>query len=230
MPTIWQLNYTLFQDINAHAGTYPWLDGFMIFCANSLIFCWPLLLLIVWGIPSRWRKYAGQPGANKFIEERRAAVLWIGIACLLAYAINLLIEQYVFEPRPFVSHRVHLLISHAADASFPSDHAAWSFAVVGMLLFAFLPLLRSAWSNRPASGQTTGSPTLRFAVLLLVVALIIASGIGLARVYVGVHYPGDILGGAFDGLVAASLATLLRQWLHRPTQVILRFAYTLHIA
>ena len=56
---------------------------------------------------------------------------------------NLLIEQFVFEPRPFVTHKVHLLVGHAADSGFPSDHTAWSFAVIGMLLFTFVPLL--AW-------------------------------------------------------------------------------------
>ena len=34
-------------------------------------------------------------------------------------------------------------------------------------------------------------------------AFVIGCMIGLARVFVGVHYPGDVLGGALDGLVAA---------------------------
>jgi len=51
-----QLNYALFQDMNGHAGTHPLLDTLMVFCANSLIFCWPLFLLLVWGRPLNWRK------------------------------------------------------------------------------------------------------------------------------------------------------------------------------
>jgi len=230
MSALLQLNYTLFQEINAHAGEIPWLDGLMIFCANSLVFCWPLLLLLVWGIPLRWRKRNVQPGETEIIEERRAIVIWVGIACLLAYAINLLIEQFVFEPRPFVSHRVHLLISHAADSSFPSDHSAWSFAVVGMLLLAFLPPLLAEWRRRSKRVQAVALPLLRLPVVLLVIALVIACSIGLARIYVGVHYPGDILGGAIDGLFAASLVTWLRHRLRRPTRAILRFAYTLRLA
>src|SRR5947209_12187200 len=142
-----QLNYTLFQDINAHAGEFQGLDALMVFCANVLIFFWPIFLLIVWGIPLNWRRRALQPGEAEIVEERRAVVLWVAIACLLAYAINLLIEQFVFEPRPFVTHKVHLLVSHAADSGFPSDHTAWSFAVIGMLLFAFVPLLL-AWQKK----------------------------------------------------------------------------------
>src|SRR5947209_13333365 len=144
-----QWNYMLFQDINAHAGEWPWFDALMVFCANLLIFCWPLLLLIVWGVPLSWRRRPAQPGEVEVLQERRATVLWIAVACLVAYAINLLIEQFVFEPRPFVTHTVHLLVSHTADSGFPSDHTAWSFAVIGMLLFAFVPLLL-VWGKKQA--------------------------------------------------------------------------------
>lgn len=230
MAALWQFNYMLFQDVNSQAGQHPWFDALMIFCANFLIFCWPLLLLIVWGIPLAWRNRPLQQHQIEMLQARRAAVLWIGIACLLAYIINLLIEQFVFEPRPFVSHKVHLLISHAADSSFPSDHTAWSFAVVGMLLFAFMPIAISAWREQSGIGQKKELGLLRMPLLLLVVALVIACSIGLARVYVGIHYPDDVIGGAIDGLAAAYLVTVLRQWLHRPTDAVLRFARTLRLA
>src|SRR5713101_6494668 len=149
-----QINYMLFQDINVHAGEFFWLDALMIFCANSLIFCWPILLLLVWGVPLNLRKRPLQAGEAEIVQERRAVVLWVAIACLLAYGINLLIEQFVFEPRPFVTHKVHLLVSHVADSGFPSDHAAWSFAVLGMLLFAFLPVYISVRRRRSKKGQT----------------------------------------------------------------------------
>ena len=114
MTTVIQWNYMLFQDINAYAGDWSWFDALMVFCANTLIFCWPLLLLVVWGVPVSWRRGPLQPGEATVLQERRATVLWIAVACLVAYAINLLIEQFVFEPRPFVTHKVHLLVSHAA--------------------------------------------------------------------------------------------------------------------
>jgi len=61
-------------------------------------------------------------------------------------------------------------------------------------------------------------------------ALVIGCLIGLARVFVGVHYPGDVLGGAFDGLVGAYFVTVLRRWLSRPTYAVLQFAHTIRIA
>jgi len=228
MSTLIQLNYVLFQDINVYAGYSSVFDGFMVFCANTLIFCWPILLLMVWGIPLNWRRRPLQAGETRVIQERRSVVLWVAIACLIAYGVNLLIEQFVFEPRPFVSHKVHVLIAHVADASFPSDHTAWSFAVVGMLAFAFVPIFLSAWRNE--GGQEFDASLLRKLWLFMIVALVIGCMIGFARVFAGVHYPGDVLGGALDGLVGAAIVTVLRHWLSRPTNAVLRFARKIRIA
>ena len=225
-----QVNYMLFQEINAPAGTHPFFDAVMIFCANSLIFFFPLLLVMVWGRPLNWRKRTLLPIEAKLLQERRALVLWVALACLLAYGLNLLIEQLVSEPRPFISHKVHLLVSHAADASFPSDHAAWSFAVVGMLVLMLLPPFVASWSKRAEGWRTSGFVSILVPSLLTLVALVIACGIGLARIYVGVHYPGDILGGAIDGLIAAGIVTALRRWLRQPTNAVIRFAQALHLA
>src|SRR5713101_8228021 len=170
MSTLMQINYMLFQDINAYAGAFPWFDALMVFCANTLIFFWPIFLLLVWGVPLNLRKRPLQAGEAEIMQERRATVLWVAIACLVAYAINLLIEQFVFEPRPFVTHKVHLLISHAADSGFPSDHTAWSFAVLGMLLFAFLPLFLTTTRQRPQLDRTL----LRKPLVFIIVAFVIA--------------------------------------------------------
>jgi undecaprenyl-diphosphatase len=239
MSALWQVNYTLFRDINAPAGHNPLLDALMIFCANDLIFLWILLLLFVWGIPLAWSKRPLSPVEVKVMQERRSAVLWIAIACLLAYGINLLIEQFVFEPRPFIMHHVNLLISHAADGSFPSDHTAWSFAVVGVLLFALLPALlgaRHTQTTQKSTGSRVSSISLthlariRVPLWLIVLSIVIACSIGFARVYVGVHYPDDILGGAIDGLLAAGIITILGRWLRIPTNAVINFARRVRLA
>ncbi|GAC1421958.1 MAG: undecaprenyl-diphosphate phosphatase BcrC [Ktedonobacteraceae bacterium] len=220
------VNYSIFQEINAAAGAHPWLDSLMVFCANSLIFLFPLVLVMTWGRPLSWRRHSIKQ-EEELLRERRSVVIWVGIACLVAYGINLLIEQFVFEPRPFVSHHVHLLVTHVADSSFPSDHTAWGFAVVGMLLFQFFPLLPQTYLYRKEA--LTWRPFL-VPYLVLLLAVVLASSIGFARIFVGVHYPGDILGGAIDGLVAAVFVTLLRRRLARPTNAIIQLAHKLRIA
>jgi undecaprenyl-diphosphatase len=225
-----QLNYTLFQDMNVHAGTFPLLDTLMVFCANSLIFCWPLFLLLVWGRPLHWRKQTLPPGEVEMVQKRRAVVVWVGVACILAYVLNLLLEHMIFEPRPFVNHNIHLLLTHPADASFPSDHTAWSFAVVGMLLFLPFPLLVTLWRRRDQGWQSQSFAAFMVPLLLFIGAIVIACMIGLARVYVGLHYPVDILGGAIAGPPAALLVTVLYRLLQQPTLAVLRFAQILHVA
>ena len=228
MTMLLQLNYALFQDINIHAGHWLWLDDFMIFCADKLIFLWPLLLLVLWGRPLSWRKRPLRPGEIEIAQESRSIVLWIAVACLLSYLLNLTIEQFLFEPRPFIAHHVHLLITHPADDSFPSDHAAWSFAVVGMLFFSLPRVLLAAAKVRLSFKQERW--LLFLPLLLMGLALIMACTIGIARVFVGVHYPGDILGGAISGLLASVIITWVRQRLRKPTQSVLQFASRLHLA
>jgi undecaprenyl-diphosphatase len=103
-----------------------------------------------------------------------------GIADLLALAI----KRVVDVQRPaFRYAEPKALVPVPHDHSFPSGHAATSFACATTLAFAFP----------------------RLAVPLYVLAVAIA----FSRVYVGVHYPLDLLGGAVLGI---AIATALR-WL-----------------
>jgi undecaprenyl-diphosphatase len=100
-----------------------------------------------------------------------AGVLWAGLAAGLALVLNVPVRAIVQRPRPFVAHpdRVHLLMSHQANGSFASDHATFTMAVaVGLLLV-----------NRRLGLVGVGLACLE----------------GLLRVFVGVHYPTDVLGG-----------------------------------
>lgn len=227
-----QINYSAFREINAPAGGHPVLDSIMIFCASSLIFFFPVVMLLLWGIPFAWtkRQHSSEDVVN--YRERRAVVLWIGVACILAYGLNLLIEQFVFEPRPFVSHKVHLLVSHPADGSFPSDHSAWAFAVVGMILLDMVLVYFARRRERREHSLLQQAEKKFFLTTgaLFVLALLLACSIGVARVFVGVHYPGDIIGGAIDGLFAAVVVTWLRYRLDWITQAFLRLATMLRLA
>jgi undecaprenyl-diphosphatase len=104
-----------------------------------------------------------------------AAALSAGLALTLAKVIS----DLVARPRPFVEHphAAHLFIKHAADYGFPSDHASGAFAIAVALLLRH-----------------------RRAGLL---ALVMATLIGVGRVMIGVHYPTDILGGALLGTLCA---------------------------
>ncbi len=106
-------------------------------------------------------------------------------ALLAAHLIGLVF----FRPRPFMVHSVTELVAHASDTSFPSDHATFVFAVV-VGLWPVLGTSRWLW-------------------------LALAAAIGVARVFVGVHYPSDVLGGAVVGAIWGALAIVSGPWLAR---------------
>jgi len=101
------------------------------------------------------------------------------ITALVGAGVALLVNQVILRlwarPRPFIAHpaSVHVLLSHRIDPGFPSDHASAGFAIV-IVLVAF---------HR------------RLGALALLLALLMIY----ARVYVGVHYPTDVLAGALIG-------------------------------
>ncbi len=122
-----------------------------------------------------------------------AAVVGLGLAAVLVYAAG----SAVTEARPFVHDPdTSLLIKHGADNSFPSDHATVAAAAA---VVAALAWRRWAW-----------------------LFLVLAAGVAIARVYVGVHYPGDVAAGfaiGSAGAVAGWLATAkVLEWRALPAE------------
>jgi undecaprenyl-diphosphatase len=195
------LNWDLFEKINEHAGHQTLLDPTMIFTASYLIFLLPVLLLVLWFALAHWSPLIQRNDQTDDARlEGHVTLLAVVLGAAIALGVNILVGNLLFEPRPFVSHPaiVHKLIPYTADASFPSDHLAISFAIV-TVLFA----LAAALSQRGVAGG--------LAIFVTLLALLAAVAIGFARVYVGVHYPGDILGGALCGVVGGLVALALRR-------------------
>ncbi|MFF7976580.1 phosphatase PAP2 family protein [Streptomyces sp. NPDC007905] len=120
-----------------------------------------------------------------------AALVWAPLAAGIAVLVNVPIRGFVERPRPFVDHQgLDVLVSGKTDFSFVSDHATVTMAL-GVGLFV---------ANR------------RFG----------AAGIGLAllegfcRVYMGVHYPTDVVGGFALGTAVALLLSPLAMALLTP--------------
>jgi undecaprenyl-diphosphatase len=111
-------------------------------------------------------------------EQRRIAVYTAALAVIPSLIIVAIVQHFYVHQRPFVVRSdVVLLIDHGADASFPSEHATVAFAVAAGI----------------------GVYRRRFGLVLLVLACLVA----FSRVYVGVHYPGDVAGGAIIGIAMA---------------------------
>ena len=175
MPDTRRVNEWLLDLINGHAGQSGAIDNLGIFIANNGLYVLAAVLA-GFGIMELRR------GPRRAFSIAAAACM----ALLIAGALILLLGTFVSEARPFVHDSdTVLLVKHANDKSFPSDHTtvAAAAAMVGAL----------AWR--------------RWAALFLGGAL----AIGVARVFVGVHYPGDIAGGMAFGMLAGIAAwTIVR--------------------
>jgi undecaprenyl-diphosphatase len=111
-------------------------------------------------------------------RRRRAAAFYV-LVVLSGWALNGLTKLLMHRARPRVIPR----LDHAGWYSFPSGHAMLAPLVFGLGASLLLRQVRNH--------------TLRLAGLVLATALVL--GIALSRVYLGVHYPSDVLGALLAG-------------------------------
>jgi undecaprenyl-diphosphatase len=122
----------------------------------------------------------------------------------LALLINVVLHTLWDRPRPYETHNISHPWSSSTDASFPSDHASASLAIAFTLLAFDLPV----------------------GIAFLLVAVLIAVG----RVFVGAHYPGDVVASVAVAAVSAvvvvrfgrSLIAFLVRAVERVTDPVLR--------
>ena len=120
-----------------------------------------------------------------------AALVWAPLAAGIAVLVNIPIRGFVERPRPFLDHQgLEVLVSGKTDYSFVSDHATITMAM-GVGLFV---------ANR------------KFGLVGIGLALVE----GFCRVYMGVHYPTDVVGGFALGTAVALLFSPLAMALLTP--------------
>lgn len=128
-------------------------------------------------------------GIKGGIKEKKALLL-IVIALPIAVLLIKAIHLFFFEPRPFVTFSLPPLVSESPDsASFPSRHAT----IAAVFAFAYL-FFKSKWWP------------------IAVVTMLL---IGISRIYVGVHYPLDVVGGfaigGFSIFITSQIVKLLKK-------------------
>jgi undecaprenyl-diphosphatase len=120
-------------------------------------------------------------GADATVREKyQFGVLAAILAVALSNASIEIVNNFYFRDRPFVDHEVSLLFYQPTDSSFPANSAALAFAIS-----------TAVWVLDRRLGT----------------ALLTLSGLyAFSRVYAGVHYPLDMIGGGLIGVVATPIA------------------------
>ena len=122
-----------------------------------------------------------------FLSHKRHEALLAFYSMLLALSINQIIELFYFHNRPFMDGLGTTLFQHVPENSFPSDHTTFMLAIACSLFL---------------------SPrTRKLGILLIIVGII--GGIG--RVFIGVHYPVDIMGSILVGAISSIIMQLQAQ-------------------
>lgn len=163
------MDYRLFEWINGWAGKYQWLDISMMIMTKYGPYLFAIVLFALF-----------------FFKKHRRGGIMTASTLTLALGFSFLIGQLWERTRPFVAHEdVNVLLYHAADASFPSDHTTGAFAIAFAL-----------WYHHRKLGVTM---------------LILAGLIGISRPFVGHHYPGDVLAGIVVSLIAAQIVKVVAE-------------------
>lgn len=139
-------------------------------------------------------------GPRAQVTLQRQLVIKMAIALIVGLTISWLMGHLFPHDRPFVKHIGYNFLHHAADDSFPSDHGTVIFTFALAFLF---------WHR-----LWTGA-------LLMVVAVAIAW----SRVYLGVHWPLDMLGGLLVGLIGCLSAQMIWQRFGTPLYLGLQNGY-----
>ncbi|MFE9634370.1 phosphatase PAP2 family protein [Streptomyces sp. NPDC006463] len=186
------VDVSLLYEINGAARHAPdWLDRTVVLAGEYGI---PLALVLL----VLWCWHGARHQDESTAVESFAALVWAPLAAALALLVNVPLRELVGRPRPFLQHEGLQVLEPALDPrlgahlaqpefSFVSDHATLAMAL-GVGLFV--------------ASRRLG---------LIGIGLAFAEGV--CRVYTGVHYPTDVIGGFALGtavvLVLAPLAMAL---------------------
>ena len=169
MNALFDLDKNIYIFINSFQR--PWLDYFL---------GWPTFFGSVYiGVPFLLAIVLSQDRKKWFENTLILFILLFSIHLLVAW-----LKVFTGRERPFVYFEqngltAHVLFERRKDFSFPSGHAALSFASAVML--------NSLYQNKLA--------------WLYALAFLIS----FSRIYVGVHFPSDVLGGALLGMFTAGI-------------------------
>lgn len=114
--------------------------------------------------------------------KQKEATIWFAATVVLSLALNTVIKVIIARERPDI-HRL-AAFANEAGKSFPSGHSIFATIIFGSIFFICLGKLKNRSSK----------------ILLGILCIILIALIMFSRIFVGVHYPSDTIGGFLEGI------------------------------
>jgi undecaprenyl-diphosphatase len=148
----------------------------------------------------------------------------LGIICSLSLAFtflccNLIVKPLVDRTRPWITFAaVNAMLPPPGDASFPSGHSANAMGPAWALFISSMPVkhkvcsddgnsvrLMKSYDEVPCLGWKGNGVRPETVHKWSIAAVILAVLIGLSRLYLGMHYPSDVVCGLLLGMICATI-------------------------
>ncbi|MEA3378126.1 MAG: phosphatase PAP2 family protein [Nanoarchaeota archaeon] len=114
-----------------------------------------------------------------WIKKKKQLILQLLVGTGIAFCVSYLLKILIARPRPYITLNIINLVQHMSHGSFPSMHAAMTFAILPFLI-KISKKLQYLW-------------------------IALACLIAFSRLYLGVHYLSDIIAGSLIGFISSSL-------------------------
>ena len=181
------IDYRTLKTIQLHRTSFG--NGFWVPVSNTFVLSvLPAPVMLVGSLSASGTTSAGIPRSTAMLYDAAQA----GATLLLNAAVTMGLKSLVGRPRPYVTYQGDLVcLQKVASSSFPSGHTSFAFSTATML-----SLLYPRW-------------------YVVAPSYLWAAAVGFSRMYIGAHYPSDVLAGALIGTASAVVVHLLRQRLAR---------------
>jgi undecaprenyl-diphosphatase len=118
------------------------------------------------------------------VDKKRKVILLLATLLMSSWLVRVPLIPFYFRTRPYEAlEGIRVIGKTWENSSFPSGHVAAS--VAALIVIFYLYRIRNKW--------------------LIISAIIFIIVLGFARIYVGMHYPTDILGGILFGTATAAV-------------------------
>ena len=144
-----------------------------------------------------------------FRKTRRPGIICAASLLFTFISCNLILKPLIDRVRPWVTFQlVNAMMPPPGDASFPSGHSANSMGPAWAMFLATMPVKTAegrSYDEVKCLGWKGEGLMPRRMHICSIALVVLAVLIGISRLYLGMHYPSDVICGLLLGMIVASI-------------------------